>query len=541
MANKERLRPDFIFESSWEVCNKVGGIYTVLSTRANTLQELYKDQIVFIGPDLSLDNSDFIENKTLLRAWKKKAEEEGLKVRVGRWNVPGKPIAILVDFSPFYERKDSIYYEMWQKFGIDSTVGYGDYDDSCMFAYATGLVIESLYKYKKLEGKNVVAQLNEWMLGMAALYLKAQVPQIATIFTTHATSIGRSIAGNNKPLYDQFNNYFGDQMARELNMEGKHFLEKKAAHEVDCFTTVSELTAKECEQLLDKKPDLVLPNGFEADFVPSGKDFKTKRETARRALLKVGEALIGETLSEDSLLIAISGRYEYKNKGIDLFIESINKVRNSQPDKQIVAYILVPAWISGPRADLRARVEGAKKMETPLYSPYYTHELCNFDEDHVCRYLQYLNFVNQKEYNTKIIFVPSYLNGSDGIFNLPYYDLLIGMDLTVFPSYYEPWGYTPLESIAFHVPTITTNLAGFGLWAKEQKNNSGVMVVERTDYNYIEVAEEIKNIIIEYSNYSQEKIEETGRAAYLLSKKADWSHFINYYLEAYNIALSKKK
>ena len=164
MSKKETAAPDYIFESSWEVCNKLGGIYTVLSTRAKTLQDLFKDKIIFIGPDLwtNLDNPDFIENKTLLKAWKKQAlEKENLKVRVGRWNIPGKPIAILVDFFPFFEIKDQIYYEAWEKYKIDSTVGYGDYDESCMFAYAAGVLIESFYKFHQLEKSNIIAHFNE--------------------------------------------------------------------------------------------------------------------------------------------------------------------------------------------------------------------------------------------------------------------------------------------------------------------------------------------------------------------------------------------
>jgi glycogen synthase len=542
MTHLQKVTPDYIFESSWEVCNKVGGIYTVLSTRAKTLQDLFKDKIIFIGPDLwkNIDNPDFIENKTLLQAWKKQViESENLKVRVGRWNVPGKPIAILVDFSPYYSVKDEIYFWMWEKYGIDSMVAYGDYDEASMFAYATGLVIESLYKFLQLQDKKVIAHLNEWMLGMAALYIRDRIPAIATVFTTHATSIGRSICGNNKPLYDRLENYNGDQMARELNMEGKHFLEKQTVHEVDCFTTVSEITGKECKQLLERNPDIITPNGFEDNFVPKGKAFETQRKAARKTFIRVAEQLTGTQIPEDAFLVATSGRYEYKNKGIDVFIEAIHRVKQAQPKRPIIAFILVPAWIKGPRQDLQDRLKEKQPADFPLPSPYYTHDLFETHNDKVLGYLQCLNFMNQEENPVKIIFVPSYLNGNDGIFNLSYYNLLTGLDLTVFPSYYEPWGYTPLESIAFHVPTITTNLAGFGLWAETEGAgdlNSGVEVIERTDTNYFEVAEKIKNTIVRYSKYDLNPVLATREAAYGLSEKASWAHFIKYYLEAYSIA-----
>ncbi len=549
MAKINKVKPDYIFETSWEVCNKVGGIYTVLSTKAKTLQDLYKDKIWFIGPDCwqEKNNPDFIESSSLLKDWKKHAREsEQLSVRVGRWNIPGKPIAILVDYESYYTKKDEIYFRVWKSFGVNSMRAYGDYDESCMFAYATGLVMESLYHFFHMEKKQVVAHFNEWMLGMGALYIQGKVPAIATIFTTHATSIGRSIAGNDKPLYSHFQNYNGDQMAAELNMEAKHSIEKQTALHVDCFTTVSDITACECAQLLERIPDVVTPNGFESNFVPQGNAFNRKRKMARKALIRVAEQLTGESIPDQSLLLAISGRYEYKNKGIDVFIEAMNRVRLTRPDKPIVAFILVPAWANGARPDLKKRLEQNEPVTNPLPDPYYTHELYEPQGDKICNYLRHLNFLNQPSDHLKLIFVPSYLNGNDGIFNLTYYDLLTGLDLTVFPSYYEPWGYTPLESIAFSVPTITTNLAGFGLWAiKEGCGDNlftGVEVLKRSDENYFEVAEKIKESILVYNmNYDAEKIHCSRQSAHSLSEKASWSHFISYYLEAYDIALKNAK
>ncbi len=547
MAKKKRLDPDWIFEASWEVCNKVGGIYTVLSTRAKTLQELYKDHVCFIGPDFEDEsrNPDFIENKSLFKAWRiHAAESNQLKVRIGRWDIPGKPIAILVDYKSFFEIKNDIYFRMWQLFGIESLQAYGDYDESCMFAYACGQVVESFHTFYQLNEQRVIAHFNEWMLGMGALYVKDKLPGAGTIFTTHATSIGRSIAGNNKPLYSAFCHYNGDEMARELNMEAKHSVEKKAALNVDCFTTVSKITAKECEQLIERKPDIITPNGFENNFVPQGQNYINKRKKARKTLLNVARQLTGEALDENSLLVATSGRYEYKNKGIDVFIESLNRVRKSNTgNKQVLAFILVPAWIKGPRADLQFRLSENKVPESPLYQPYCTHELMEPDQDKVCSYLRHLDFTNHNGDAVKLIFVPSYLMGNDGIFNLSYYDLLIGMDMTIFPSYYEPWGYTPLESIAFGVPTVTTNLAGFGLWAKDECNvedlSEGVEVIERTDDNYYEVADKVKEAVISFLNTDKEKKALIGNAAVNLSEKASWSHFIEFYLEAYHIALTK--
>ncbi len=539
--------PDYIFESSWEVCNKVGGIYTVLSSRANTLQKEHKDKIIFIGPDIWKEDESpwFKEDETLHQAWRKHADiNESLTVRIGRWQVPGEPIAILVNFEKFYKHKNDIYGQMWRLYGVDSMPSYGDYDDSSMFAYAVGNVIESFYKYYKLENKHVIAHFNEWMLGMGALYVKHFVPKIGTIFTTHATSIGRSIAGNNLPLYKHFKEYNGDQMAQELNMVSKHSIEKITAHNVDCFTTVSDITAKECTQLLEKEPHVVTPNGFEKGFIPNGRNYAKERAQARATLIRVTEALLGYPVASKSLMVALSGRYEYKNKGIDVFIDSLNNLRsNKSLKKDIIAFIMVPAWVKGYRKDLQQRLQekGPISANKALPFPFLTHDINEIDNDPALTQIKQLGFTNSKEERVKIIFVPSYLNGDDGIFNASYYDLLIGLDATVFPSYYEPWGYTPHESIAFSIPTVTTSLSGFGAWATKMGDmegiDDGVEVIFRDEDNYAEVASKIANSLVSLSQKDKKEISETRNAAVRLADSADWEHFIVYYEEAYCIAL----
>ena len=537
--------PEFLFESSWEVCNKVGGIYTVLSTKAHTLQQIFNDKVIFIGPDVWANTTapDFTEDASLFEDWRKHAEAvDHLKVKVGHWNVPGTPPVILVDFKSYFSERDAFFYSMWENFRVDSIHAYGDYDESCIFAYAVGKVIESFYHFYKLENKKVAALFNEWMLAMGALYIQKQIPAIATLFTTHATSIGRSIAGNNKALYAYMDGYNGDQMAKELNMEAKHSVEKQAAHYVDCFTTVSDITARECKQLLDKAPDIVTPNGFEPNFVPEGKEYAKKRKEARRTLINVAEKLLGCSIDPNALLVSTSGRYEYRNKGIDVFIEAMNRVRTSgRLQREVVAFIMVPAWVRAARADLKEAIEQDIKTTSPLQIPFITHWLHNMPEDKVLNYINHTGFTNAASEKLKIIFVPCYLDGKGGIFNKTYYDMLIGMDATVYPSYYEPWGYTPLESIAFGIPTITTNLAGFGMWAKKTVSgdnlSEGVEVINRTDFNYFEVADAIMNSILALSQKDATDIEEIKQRCFDLARKAEWSKFIDYYLTAFDIAI----
>lgn len=539
-----RLSPDYVFESSWEVCNKVGGIYTVLASRALTLQKIITDRIIFIGPDFGLDNPYFTEDKSLFADW----TADGLNIRVGRWNVPGQPIAILVDFKPFFDRKNEIYGWLWERYQVDSLHAYGDYDEASMFSYAAARVVENFYRRYLGEEKNVVYHGNEWMTGLGLLYINDRLPQVATLFTTHATSIGRSIAGNNKSLYQYLFAYNGSQMADELNMQSKHSIELQTAHYVDCFTTVSDITANECKELLDKPVDVVLPNGFENDFVPKGAAFTKKRRQARARLLDVANALLGTNLGDDTLIVSTSGRYEFRNKGIDVFIESMHRLNaDERLKKNVVAFIEVPGWVAGARQDLAERLSAmqlGQRFDTPLSDPRYTHWLHNRNEDRVLGMMDALGMHNAADDKVKVIFVPCYLTGSDGIVDLTYYDAVLGHDLCVYPSYYEPWGYTPLEAVAFKVPCITTDLAGFGLWANKVKGDyseieDGVKVIRRTDYNYSEVADAVKDTIMKYSNFSVDEVKSSRSRADKLSKKALWEKFIVYYETAYDIALRK--
>ena len=545
--NVKLLTPDYIFESSWEVCNKVGGIYTVLSTRAKTLQEMLEDRIIFIGPDFweSSESPYFKEDSSLFAEWQWLAKEQGIHVRVGRWTVPGEPIAILVDFKPYFEKKNEIYAWLWENYQVDSLHAYGDYDEASMFSYAAALVVESFYKHFLSKKQKVVYHANEWMCGLGALYINNKVPEIATIFTTHATSIGRSIAGNQKPLYDYLFAYNGDQMAEELNMQSKHSIEKQTAWNVDCFTTVSDITANECVELLDKPVDVVLPNGFDNSFVPKAATFNKKRKIARQKMLQVANALLGENLDDDTLILSTSGRYEFRNKGIDVFVEAMNRLlRDRDLKKKVLAFIVVPGWVGEPRKDLQERLESGLPYDTPLEVPQLTHWLHNMGHDNVLNMMKYYDMHNRHEDNVKVIFLPDYLDGNDGIMNLTYYDVVLGNDLCVYPSYYEPWGYTPLEAVAFKVPCITTDLAGFGLWANKVFGHNGelkdgVKVIHRTDYNYSEVADYIKDTVAQFSAMSKTEVDACRKAAEALSKKALWKEFIKYYKEAYDIALQK--
>lgn len=538
--------PARIFETSWEVCNKIGGIYTVLSTKARVLQQLYKDTTVFIGPDVwSEENPSpvFKEYKSLLRNAASKLElPYNIKVRIGRWQVPGQPLAVLVKFDGVYDALPAIYGQMWEKYGVDSLHSYGDYGEGCAFAVAAAIVMDALNKHLGEDPMQTIAHFNEWTTAMGLLYLEQIAPDIATMFTTHATSIGRSICGNGKPLYDYFSGYNGDQMADELNMQSKHSLEKRGAANADCFTTVSRVTEQECKQLLDVAPQVVTPNGFEPDFVPAPRRYKELREAGRARMLKIASALTGKELDDDALLVATSGRNEYRNKGIDLFIDSMERyAAGFAADKQVVALILVPAWSKAPQQQLLQSLESEERIAPEVN--FLTHRLNNEDSDAIACRLRSLN-VNGADSKVTYIYLPCYLDGHDGVLDIAYYDFLPALDLTVFPSYYEPWGYTPLESIAFSVPTVSSDKAGFGQWILDDTDATfstcGAEVVERNDHNYEAAADSIARKIKFMTEQTQAEVKAIRKVAAATAAKADWSLFIKYYQEAFAVAFDRR-
>ncbi|HUW05727.1 MAG TPA: alpha-glucan family phosphorylase [Williamwhitmania sp.] len=546
MENIVRKKPDYLFEVSWEVCNKVGGIHTVIATKAITMHEELKSNHILIGPDVwrhTTVNPEFIEDKLLFKGWREKASQEGLRIKVGRWNIAGNPIAVLVDFTPFMPQKDEIFRKFWEEFRLDSLTGQWDYVEPALFGYAAGRVIESFYRYFLSRGLHVVAQFHEWMTGAGLLYLKSSLPQAATVFTTHATVLGRSIAGNNLPLYDNIEKYNPDAKSREFNVVAKQSMERLSAQSADAFTTVSEITAKECKAFLGKVVDVVTPNGFENGILPDDDEFKLRKVEARVKYYEVAEALLSHDVPKDSLLVGIGGRYEFRNKGIDLFMDTLSTLNHDQKlTKNILAFIMVPAAHHGPRKDVfQNLMDKSSENVVAINDTHLTHYLIDPEYDPILKKAKEVGLNNAPEDKVKLFFVPCYLDGKDGIFDKTYYDMLIGLDLSVFPSYYEPWGYTPLESLAFKVPTITTTLAGFGLWVNTsyEKPHPGIEVILRNDTNDQDVVGKMVEKMLYFCSLDRNQMESIKENAAEVSQIALWKNLIVHYHEAYHQALEK--
>ena len=536
------MKVDFIFETSWEVCNKVGGIHTVISTKVLNIVEELGDNYVLIGPDVwreDVKNPEFIQDESLFAEWKARAVTDGLRVKTGRWNIAGKPIVMLIDFTPYFGQQNEIFAKFWETYKLDSISGQWDYVEPALFGYAAGKLIESFTTFYH-EYHSIVAQFHEWMTGTAILYLKKQVPWITTSFTTHATVLGRCVAGNNRPLYGKMKDYIPAQVAREFNVIAKQSLEKISAAEADVFTTVSGITSRECSHFLGKDVDIVTPNGFEDSFVPPADVFNERRTTARGKLKNVAEAVLGYKLADDCVFIANSGRYEFRNKGVDIFIDSLGEMnKKDKPHKQCVAFIMMPAYHKGPRQDVvdilynNGPSNGGDR--------YLTHSLHYPSNDPVLQKVNTNGLHNDEKSHVKVIFVPCYLNGNDGIFNMPYYDLLIGFDLSVFPSYYEPWGYTPLESLMFSIPTVTTSLSGFGLWVRDyfKDPGNGIAIIERTDDNESKVVSEIRQFMAMFIGLGENEVKEARAKAHEISRIAMWDSLVQHYFTAYEMGLDK--
>ena len=529
MKEEITMDPNYLFEISWEVCNKIGGIHTVLATRAALLRDKFADKYITIGPDLwqHKENPEFVQDDALFPSWLARTKEEGLRVRTGYWNIKGKPIAILVDFSHYISEKNEILTYYWNTQQLDSLNASWDFTESALFGYAVGKVLESFIRFQVGVRERAIAHFHEWMSGTALLYLKQEVPQVGTVFTTHATVLGRSIAGNGWALYNYLEEYKPTELAYRFSVQHKHFLEAKAACQADVFTTVSDITAREAAHFLGRIPEVVTPNGFDEGHISDRTSFLEKHKRAAAKLQEVAQKVTGTTFEEKPFFVAISGRNEFRNKGIDVFIDALQEInKDATFDREVVAFILIPSAYEGTNT---------------VGQTYTTHLVTDEYHNTIISKLKEAQLFNQLQDKVKVVYCPSYLLGNDGVFDLSYYDLLTGIDLTVFPSYYEPWGYTPFESLCFGVPTITTTLAGFGSWALAHfpNENLALKVLRRDDSNYQEVVVGVVSQIEKIARLSPTAYEALWEDAQQIGKAALWDKFFVYYQKAYELTLNK--
>lgn len=463
-------------------------------------------------------------------------------MRTGWWSVPGKPLVILVDFTPFIDQKDAIFSYFWEEYNLDSLTGHWDYIEPALFGYAAGKVIEHFTGFFGSPQDRILTHFHQWLSGTGLLYLKANCPEFGHIFTCHGTVLGRAMAENGENLALEMPRIDPEAKSQELLVRAKHSLESVVARKADIFTTVSPATATECRYLLGKEPDLITPNGIDMDVI-RGESGSEPGNGVRERLLRVAEAVFGEPVDNDPALIATSGRYEYHNKGLDLLIETLAQLKqDGEMERPAIVFFLVPSEQHGPKNRVLMNLEeeeSSRKLPSGISSRYVTHYLVDSDHDILIRKLDELGFDNRKDQKIKIVFVPAYLDGADGIFNMPYYRILSAFDLTLFPSKYEPWGYTPMESLALKIPTLTTDRTGFGQWVADhyKREHPAVRILPVSDQTESASVRQITSFIKEVLSLNPAEKEVLEDNAASVVGTVLWDHQIQYYVQAYEKAL----
>lgn len=543
MTQKSRIH---LFEVSWEVCNKVGGIYEVVASKASQVVRTFGGEYFLLGPDIR-NNIEFTEtDEPCWDALRYPLKEKDLHCRFGRWEIPGRPRVILVDFKNRHNA-NQLLHQLWENFGVDSLSGGWDYMEPVLFSYTCGEVISVIHKVLAAREKSHgVAQFHEWMCGAGLLALRHLAPSIGTVFTTHATVLGRAMAGSGVDIYARMAEISPSREADRYNITAKCSMEIVSTREADVFTTVSGITAEEARVFLGRTPDVITDNGLDLSAIPDYSEDRTKPLAFRRKLLEQAGRLLRKNLPENTRILVLSGRYEYHNKGVDLFLDALASVQNSLRDSEhhVLALLLMMGGHTGP---CKAAIEGDLHVLADASMPeagfLTSHHVYDAPHDPILTACRRLGLNNKKNDRVNVLFVPALLDGRDGFFNMPYFDVLAGCDLGVFPSWYEPWGYTPHESAAWSVPTVTTDLSGFGLWVRELETRTGeqkgIGVVSRRHNSYEKTVEALARVIMEYITCSSEELALRRRSVRKAAGHASWNHFFRFYMQAYALADEK--
>ncbi len=532
-----------LFEVSWEVCNKVGGIHSVVTSKALQAVEHFGEDYFLLGPALK-ENPGFEETDE--HAWDSLRiglATRDLKCRLGRWNIPGRPKVILVEFDKRYS-SNQLLFEMWKNYGVDSLSGGWDYIEPVMFAATCGEVIAAVHesRVEPMQGHSV-ALFHEWMCAAGMLTVKKLAPEVGTVFTTHATMLGRALAATGRDIYTNMRNINPANEAAALNITAKWSMESTAAREADAFTTVSPITGEESTVFLGRQPDVITTNGLDLRVIPDYSEDRSVPLATRAKVMEAAGRFLRDPLPEHTRIFVISGRYEMHNKGVDVFLDAL-----AQADRNLTGTdtsILVLCLVMGGHMGVNPAAISGDPADTDNGQPFIcTHHVWNAPEDPIINACRRLGLNNRSERRVKVIFVPAMLDGHDGFLNMPYEEVLAACDGGFFPSWYEPWGYTPQESAAWAVPTLTTDLSGFGMWVREQMkeegvDHRGVYVMPRRGTNFEQSANVLHEKILAATAGSAEELHTWRGRARSLAEKTSWGYFFDNYIKAFQIALTK--
>jgi glycogen(starch) synthase len=579
----------YLFEISWEVCNKVGGINTVLSSKSRYACSEFKKKYFTIGPYIKdKARGEFVQHSApdFLKEAFERVKPLGILCRFGKWLVPGEPSTILIEYEGFSYRNDELKKRYWEEYGIDSLgSAYHDYDVPMVWSSAVGALLREV---EKIVDEKIIAHCHEWLSAGTILYLKDLESKVKTIFTTHATMLGRALTGEGRELYNELDKLNPEEEAKKIGITAKHHTEKAAAEHSDIFSTVSEITAFEAEKLLGKKPDMILPNGID-ESAKSVEELLIQHQLFRERIRHFITYCFFPYYSfdiEQSLTFYIAARYEFRGKGMDMLIDALSelnrKLTEDKSEKTIVVLFLVPAGgtiikenivenkeafndivesiqpekndiinrltraiISKKRvcenvllpkdviSELKKKLHAFKKSGRP---ELVTHYLPDEQNDAIVKKLKSCDLTNSESSKVKVVFYPTYLTGSDGLLNLNYSETIIGCHLGIFPSIYEPWGYTPVESAIRGVPAITTDLAGFGNFLiKEKLEDEGISVLRYFGKSYQDRVKELADSLYHFASLNRQKRIDYKIKARNTATKVSWKELIKNYFRAYEM------
>lgn len=582
---------DMVFESSWEVCNKCGGIYTVITSKVPLMQAHY-DTYILIGPLFDHLPQDFSRREVpapFARAFSYLASQ-GIRCEYGEWDTEGRPTTILIDARKLFSYLNDIKADLWRRYGIDSLHAAYDFDEPLAWSWGVGMFLEQIGK--QFADKKIIGHFHEWLSGFSSLYLKEVQSSIATVFTTHATMLGRTISSRGIHLLSVLDSMDAEEQARRYGVIDKFSTERACALNSDVFSTVSATTAMEAEKLFGRQPD-ILPNGLFIDKFPT---FDEATISHRKNKEKLNRFTMSHFFPYQSFDLSTtryfytSGRYEYINKGLDLTIDALAKLNEELKARgsktTVVMFFFMAMHSDGPKRELlenKSYVQGlssrvrerseyflqrvvlnvmlAGRLEIEILPPDYledlrrefhfvrrqgnpplcTHQLLGEEDNDVLKHLRRAGLLNRAEDKVKVVFVPAYLTGADGLFNMEYYEVVSGCHFGIFPSNYEPWGYTPLESIAFGVPAITSSISGFGQHMKDKivGDPKGLFVID-ADMSRENMVDELYGLFNLFVSYDRQARVHCKMKAHALSTFADWRQLVHHYIQAHNKALRIK-
>ncbi len=595
---KREVSGSLLVEVAWETVNQVGGIYTVIRSKAPTITRDWGNNYCLLGPympqNVAAEFDPIEDAKDPFAKAVERMREKGYGVHYGHWLVTGRPKVVLFDLNSVNHRLGDIKYMLWQDHGISMPGDDFLLNGVVMFGEMVKQFFIELAQ-PDITNKTIIAHFHEWMAASGLPALRKNNVPIKTVFTTHATLLGRYLAMNDPQFYDHLPFVDWAKEAKHFNIEPSVQLERAAAHGSHIFTTVSEVTANECRYLLGREPDVILPNGINNERFEALHEFQNLHMENKEKIHQFVMAHFFQSYTFDldkTLYFFTSGRYEYLNKGYDLTLEALARLnyrlQKEGSDITIVMFFVTkqPYHSINPEVlhtralmeELRTTVEAIKKqvgdrlffraassMDTKLpplnefvddywrlryrrtlqswktghLPPVVTHNLKDDQNDSILNFLRSSNLVNNEDDRVKIVYHPDFINYTNPLFGMEYGQFVRGCHMGIFPSYYEPWGYTPLECIASGVPTVTSDLAGFGDYVKKnmpQPEKSGIYVVNRDQRSFDESANQLANVLYQFVQLNRRERITLRNKTESSAVYFDWDTLTKYYSMAYHQA-----